>query len=153
MVDQRVLRRDFGLRLLRLGRRWRQAVDSELRRFGLTTATWRALFYVGRFGNGIRLKDLAEALDMERPSLGQLVDRLEREGLVERQGARDDRRGKTIHLTPSGREIYDRTMQVATAVGDRMTGELSDQELTQCAGILDRINAAIDEMGREAEES
>ena len=64
-----------------LTRRWRVIMDAEVKRFGLTTATCRPLFYLGELGDGVRPKDLAEALEMERPSLGQLVDRLEAHGL------------------------------------------------------------------------
>lgn len=136
------IRRDFGLQLTRLGRHWRQAVDAQLRAYGLTAATWRPLFHLGNLGDGVRLKDLAEALDMERPSLGQLVDRLEREGLVERRDAPDDRRGKTIHLTGAGRDIYHQTVRVATQVADALTAQVSDQELADCLRVLDKIDDA-----------
>ena len=142
MIELPFPRRDFGLQLLQLGRRWRHAVDMELRTYGLTAATWRPLFHLGNLGDGVRLKDLAEALDMERPSLGQLVDRLERDGFVERRGAPDDRRGKTIHLTASGQDIYGQTVRVATAVAARLTATVNDEELAFCAGVFQRINAA-----------
>ena len=99
-----------------LTRRWRAIMGAELCCFGLTFATCRALFYLGELGDGVRPKDLAETLDMERPSLGQLVDRLEHQGFVTRRNDSDDRRGKTLHLTPAGREIYRRTADVAATV-------------------------------------
>ena len=137
-----LLRRDFGISAVRLGRRWRQSVDNQLRRYGLTASTWRPLFYLGELGDGVRPKDLAEALDMERPSLGQLIDRLERENLVERRSTADDRRGKTIHLTPAGREIYQRTIEVALAVSQRLTAQISDDEIKQCLSVFERIRQA-----------
>lgn len=140
-------RRDFGLHILRMGRHWRHAVDTQLRDYGLTAATWRPLFHLGNLGDGVRLKDLAEALDMERPSLGQLVDRLEREGLVLRRDAVEDRRGKTIHLTDAGREIYNQTVKVATEVADCLTADVSDEEMAQCARVFNKINAAFQQRG------
>ncbi len=136
------IRRDFGLQTIRVGRHWRQAVDTRLRAFGLTAATWRPLFHLGNLGDGVRLKDLAEALDMERPSLGQLVDRLEREGLVTRRDAPEDRRGKTIHLTETGRAIYDQTVKTATEVALALTEAVSDQDLAVCLRVFDKIAAA-----------
>ncbi|MDR3517080.1 MAG: MarR family transcriptional regulator [Azospirillaceae bacterium] len=135
-------RRDFGLSLLRLSRRWRHAVDVGMKQYGLTAATWRPLYHLGRLGDGVRLKDLAEALDMERPSLGQLVDRLEREGMVERRGAPDDRRGKTLHLTKVGWGVYERVAELGNTVAQRLTGAVSDEELALCLSVFERIRVA-----------
>ena len=49
----------------RIARRLRQAVDAELRAYGLTDATWRPLAYVGKLGGGVRQKELATALSIE----------------------------------------------------------------------------------------
>lgn len=144
MIPSRITKRDFGLMALRLSRRWRHAVDADLQKCGLTAATWRPLFYLGMLGDGVRLKDLAEALDMERPSLGQLVDRLEKENLVERRGAPDDRRGKTIHLTATGKEVHDQAVTIGLEVADRLMGGISDEEVDVCLSVFDRINRAID---------
>lgn len=134
-------RRDFGLQTIRVGRHWRQTVDMRLGAFGLTAATWRPLFHLGNLGDGVRLKDLAEALDMERPSLGQLIDRLEREGLVVRRDAPEDRRGKTIHLTEAGRVIYNQTVKTTTEVALALTAGVSDRDLAICLKVFDRIIA------------
>src|SRR4029450_13777199 len=50
---------DFGFRVARIARRLRQAVDAELRAYGLTDATWRPLAYVGKRGGGGRPKEPA----------------------------------------------------------------------------------------------
>ena len=58
------------------------------------------------FGNitadGTRLTDLAAWAGMTRPSMAQLVDELEADGLLERQPDPTDRRAKLIRLTPAG---------------------------------------------------
>jgi DNA-binding MarR family transcriptional regulator len=58
------------------------------------------------FGNiraeGSRLTDLAAAAGMSAPSMGQLVDELEKDGLVVRLPDPSDRRAKLVSLTPFG---------------------------------------------------
>lgn len=60
------------------------------------------------FGNitadGTRLTDLAAWAGMARPSMAQLVDELEADGLVERRPDATDRRAKLVTLTPAGWE-------------------------------------------------
>jgi DNA-binding MarR family transcriptional regulator len=58
------------------------------------------------FGNikadGTRLTDLAAWAGMTPPSMAQLVDELEAEGLLERRADPTDGRAKLVALTPSG---------------------------------------------------
>ena len=120
-------------------RRWRVIMDAEVKRFGLTSATCRPLFYMGELGDGVRPKDLAEALDMERPSLGQLIDRLEKQGLIRRQDDPQDRRGKTLHLTKAGRMIYERTAEVADHMRSRLLEGVAEKDMTACMRVFGRI--------------
>jgi MarR family transcriptional regulator for hemolysin len=122
-----------------LTRRWRAIMDAELSRFGLTSATCRPLFYLGELGDGVRPKDLAETLEMERPSLGQLVDRLEQQGFVTRRNDPHDRRGKTLHMTPAGREIYELTADVAKKVRRELLSGVAESDLATCMRVFDQI--------------
>jgi MarR family transcriptional regulator for hemolysin len=129
----------FVTSAIHLTRRWRVIMDAEVKRFGLTTATCRPLFYLGELGDGVRPKDLAEALEMERPSLGQLIDRLETHGLVRREDDPHDRRGKTLHLTQAGREIYNLTAGVAARVRGELIEGVTEQDMAACLRVFGRI--------------
>jgi DNA-binding MarR family transcriptional regulator len=58
------------------------------------------------FGNikaeGTRLTDLAAWAGMARPSMAELIDELEADGLVERRPDPSDGRAKLVALTPAG---------------------------------------------------
>ena len=133
--------------MLRLARRWRNVVDAELRSFGVTSATWRALFHLGEMGDGVRPKDLAEALEMERPSLTQLLDRLELNGLVSRREDPGDHRCKTGPLTSEGREVNRRTAIANSLVARRLMEGVSDDDLAMVALVFARISRAIHAAG------
>src|SRR5690242_21416963 len=120
---------DFGFNIARLSRRLRQAVDAELQMFGLTDATWRPLAYVGRLGEGVRQKELAQALGIEGPSLVRLLDDLERRGLIERREDGADRRARGIHLTPSGRELQKRLARISGMVQRRLLAAVDPADL------------------------
>ncbi len=53
-------------------------------------------------GTRMRMCDLAEGIMLSRSGLTRLVDRLEREGLVERVSCSDDARGAFARLTEAG---------------------------------------------------
>jgi MarR family transcriptional regulator for hemolysin len=136
---------DFGFRVARVARRLRQAVDAELRAYGLTEATWRPLAYVGRLGDGVRQKELATALAIEGPSLVRLLDSLERRGLIERREEETDRRARGIYLTRAGRHLATRVAKVGTEIQARLLASVPPEELETCQRVLDSIERALDE--------
>ncbi len=134
---------DFGRSLFRLGQAWRRQMDVAMQQFGLTDATWRPLFYLGRFGDGMRQKDLAATMDIESPSLVRLLDALERQGLVERRDEADDRRAKTLHLTPAGRAAYKHLAVVYYRISNRILQRISDADIATCKRVFAQIGAAM----------
>ena len=78
--------------------------------------------------SGKNPKSLAKELDLENSSMTGLLDRLEKQGLLERQPDPSDRRGILIFLTPKGLiaretikslvEELDRKLQEALTIED-----------------------------------
>lgn len=136
---------DFGFTVARIARRLRQAVDAELRAFGLTEATWRPLAYVGRLGDGVRQKELATALSIEGPSLVRLLDNLERRGLVERREDETDRRARGIYLTRAGRDLAVRVAKVGTEIQLRLLANVPRAELETCQRVLALIERELEQ--------
>ena len=137
----------FGFRISRIARRLRQAVDTELRAYGLTEATWRPLVYVARLGAGVRQKELAVALGIEGPSLVRLLDGLERRGLIERREDGSDRRARGIHLTADGRALQRRVAKVSEAVQRRVLADVAPDDLAACGRVFAVIENALGEAG------
>jgi len=128
---------DFGFRVARIARRLRQAVDAELRVYGLTEATWRPLAYVGKLGGGVRQKELATALSIEGPTLVRLLDNLERRGLIERREDETDRRARGIYLTKAGRDLAVRVAKVGTEIQARVLAKVPPADLEICLAVLE----------------
>lgn len=81
-------------------------LDAELERdHGLPLTSYEVLMYLGDSEHGkLRMGELAERLLLSRSGITRLVDRLERQGLVERQPCEDDGRGYYAVLTDRGRD-------------------------------------------------
>lgn len=90
----------------------------------------------------LRMTDLADAVLLSRSGLTRLVDRLTRDGLVNRQPCEDDARGMYAVLTPAGLERLRRAAPVhLRGIEEHMTGRLDDAELTTLTALLARIEA------------
>jgi DNA-binding MarR family transcriptional regulator len=92
------LSRNFGFLLNDVARLMRTAYDRRIRKLGLTRAQWWVLTHLYR-SNGVSQTELAETLEIEKPTLGRLLDRLEAKGWVRREHDASDRRVWRVHLT------------------------------------------------------
>ncbi len=79
-------------------------LDAELERdHGLPLSSYEVLMYLSDSEDGrLRMGELAERLLLSRSGITRLVDRLERQGLVERRRCDDDGRGFNAELTEAG---------------------------------------------------
>jgi DNA-binding MarR family transcriptional regulator len=77
--------------------------------------------------NPRRVRDLADALYLEPPTLSPLLKRLESAGLIERRRDPDDDRALAVSLTPAGLALRERALAVPGKVMERLgvgVGEL-----------------------------
>jgi DNA-binding MarR family transcriptional regulator len=82
-----------------------KALDAELEQeHGLPLTSYEVLLFLEQADGGhMRMYDLAESVLLSRSGLTRLIDRLEREGLVERESCPSDARGAFATLTDAGR--------------------------------------------------
>jgi DNA-binding MarR family transcriptional regulator len=90
----------------------------------------------------MRMRDLAESVALSRSGLSRLVDRLGREGLIEREPCADDARGAYAVLTSRGaRRLEQARPAHLAAVRKRFLAHFSPDELKQLAVFWDRLLA------------
>jgi len=90
--------RNFGFLLNDVARLMRTVYDRRIRELGLTRAQWWVLTHLFR-ADGITQTELAVVLEVEKPTLGRLLDRLEAKGWVRRTHDARDRRVWRVRLT------------------------------------------------------
>ena len=91
-------------------------------------------------GRRLRLSELARAVHLTRSGATRLADRLERAGLLRREGHAPDRRGSYAVLTDLGRDQLRRARPVfVRAVSEHFGSHLSDAEAETLNAILSRM--------------
>lgn len=134
----RTLEQSLPLLLLRAREAVMQQFRPLLAEHGLTEQQWRVLRVLCE-QNGLEAKDLASRTLMLQPSLTGVVDRLERDGFVERRRARGDGRKVTIWLTRKARRLYDRVAPQAEARYARLQASVGDPEWGSLYRSLNRL--------------
>jgi DNA-binding MarR family transcriptional regulator len=96
---------DFRYRL----RRFLAFSEAAAREAGLEPQQHQLLLAVRGFGDvAPTVRDLAERLILKHHSTVELVDRMQRRGLVRRRRSSADRRVAQVHLTPRGANVLER---------------------------------------------
>ncbi|MFS8048913.1 MarR family winged helix-turn-helix transcriptional regulator [Rhizobium sp. BR 314] len=78
---------------------------------------------------GISQQELARKLLVGRSNMSMLLPQMEKRGLIERRGDKQDKRVLRLYLTESGRRLTKEAMTIQTALIDRM---MSDAPIEEC---------------------
>jgi MarR family transcriptional regulator, transcriptional regulator for hemolysin len=92
------LSRNFGFILNDVARLMRTAFDRRVKSLGLTRSQWWVLNHLFR-NNGATQSELADILEIEKATLGRLLDRMQAKGWIRREDHASDRRAKRVFLT------------------------------------------------------
>ena len=117
-----------GFLISDVSRLMRRVYDRRVEPLGLTRAQWRVLVHLYR-REGISQTELAAVLEIEKPTLGRLVDRLEEKGWVDRRVDARDQRARRLMVTDAVRPMIERMKVYAESVNeDSMAGLEAEQE-------------------------
>lgn len=87
-------------------------IEGEIRRrlrerFGISLARFDYLAQLHRRREGLKMSELSRCLMVSGGNVTGLTDELERDGLVVRESAPNDRRAWIVRLTPAGRRGFE----------------------------------------------
>ena len=149
------LERNFGFILHDVARLLRTTYDRRVRDLGLTRSQWWVLTHLFR-KDGITQSELADTLELEKPSLGRLLDRLEAKGWVRRTPDPRDRRAKRVYLTDAAETPMRIMREIAAGVREDALSSLNtadrdrfvDTLLTIKSNLMSQVNGASKGNGR-----
>jgi DNA-binding MarR family transcriptional regulator len=128
--------------LLRIHSALVKALDSELlAAHSLPLTSYEVLINLQAApGRRRRMAELADGVLLSRSGMTRLVDRLEREGLLERDACTDDGRGTFAVLTDKGEALLDEARRThLDGVRERFLQHFDEDELRLLAGYWDRV--------------
>ena len=110
---------------------------------GVTPAQWQALVVLWE-RDGIVQRDLAEKISIEQATLTRTLDRMERDGFVERRRDERDRRRIRVFVTAKGFSLINSLVPEALGVLAQAMEGFSESETDLLRGFLRRIIGNID---------
>ena len=109
--------------------------------WGVTWPQALSLFVLAEQGQPISATRLVEQLGLGRTAMTSVVDRLERNGWVERRPSPVDRRTADLVLTDAGRALVESIRPTLNELADRYFAGFKARELERLSADLNRLRA------------
>ena len=128
--------------MLRVHSDMTRVLDAELTlRQGLPLTSYEVLLFLADSPDGrMRMSELADSVLLSRSGLTRLVDRLERDGLLEREQCEEDARGYFAAITDRGRTLFTEARRTHLAgVRERFLSRFSRDDLQTLGELWEKV--------------
>ena len=133
----------FTMGLSTAARKMRNLFDSRVRERGLTLARARVLLLLAEQRDWNQ-RELADALEIEHPSVVRLLDGLEKQGLIYRAVVEGDRRAKRIELTDEAQAQVKQLQAITQAIRAELLQRISPQALETALTVFQEISQTVE---------
>jgi MarR family transcriptional regulator, transcriptional regulator for hemolysin len=105
--------------------------DQELRnKFGITFGQWKIIIILANNDDGLSQKEIADKLGLEGPTIIPIIDKLEKDGFVNRMVDKNDRRNNQIFLTEKTISLLDSIINYALKIKEISIRNVSEQDIS-----------------------
>jgi DNA-binding MarR family transcriptional regulator len=132
---------EIGSRILRLSKHIRSNVKDVLAPFQLDPWGFDVLATLRRRGEPFAMSptELRQAAILSSGAMTNRIDRLEHQGLVEREPDLEDRRGVKVHLTSAGQRLIEEAVVSRLEAADQLVSPLTAEERRTLADLLRKL--------------
>lgn len=137
-MEEQVLQRSFHHKLMKTYFAMHRRVMSAAKELGLTSGQPKILEYLSEL-EGVEQKTIARSCEIESATVGSILDRMEKSGLIERRRREGNRRSLYVYLTPAGRDAAAQTEKIFAAAEERAFAGMSQEEIALLRGGIDKV--------------
>ncbi len=107
---------------------WKEQAEYEIKnKLGLTSAQWKVILALNLFA-GLSQRELADKIYVDSSTLVPVIDKMERNGLIERRLDPDDRRHNRLFLTKKSESSVDSIIETITQLRKDLYRGISREE-------------------------
>lgn len=118
-------------------------VDVQLRELGFAMSQLPVLVTLKQ-RKSLAQAELARIAQVEQSSMAQLLNRMERDGLIRRDPDPDDGRSRLVSLTETASRRMHKARAIMDATSEKALVGFDDHDLEQLRSLLSRINTNLD---------
>jgi DNA-binding MarR family transcriptional regulator len=110
-------------------------MEATLRPYDLGSTQWYVLWQLANNGPTVQ-RDFLNLLQVEKPTLSEVVSALVRKGLIKQEPAADDQRQRLLTITPAGRKLWRRLPDPIDLILKVSFGAVSEGDLATVVRVL-----------------
>lgn len=115
-----------------------EAFGRRLKDTGVTRIQWIALYNISKY-QPISQRELSVLMSVQDSSATRLLERMERDGLIERFQSEVDKRVIMVQLTALGEETFERLLPYGDAFNNDLVAGISEKELIIFENVLQQM--------------
>ena len=132
--------KSFGFLLKDVSRRYVLRFERHAAEISLTLVQCRALTHLEK-NEGISQARLAELTDVEPMAMVRILDRMETDGVIERQPDPDDRRARRLHLTARAKPLLEEIWRLAALTRAETFAGIARAEREAFIDVLEHLDS------------
>lgn len=127
-------------------RRWRKLTNDRVRSVGQSMARWETLYLMACSDDALSQGELAKVVGVEGSTMVQMLNSLEREGLIERQQSQQDRRVTHNRITEKGEQATRDIMAITNELRAELLRDIDPEKLRIALEVLEDLHGRLDDM-------
>jgi len=118
--------------------------NDRLSRLGITRVQWIAIYYLEKYQE-MSQKELGQKMNIQASSVARLIDRMERDGYVQRVRNVSDRRVIHLSLTPKGEEFNKKLIPEGEKMSRIFSNNITEDEMTVFLQVLKKMEKNLED--------
>jgi DNA-binding MarR family transcriptional regulator len=131
------------LNILRTSDQFQNRFGRLFREHNLTHSQYNVLRILRGEGKPMPCQEIGDRMIQVVPAMTGLLDRLEKQGLVQRERCTEDRRVVYVELTDAAKEILKRMDDPVSELHKLLIGHLTQAELNELSRLLEKARMSI----------
>ena len=132
---------EASINILRTNDQLQNRLGRFFRGYGLTSSQYNVLRILRGEGKPMPSLEIAERMIQVVPAITGLIDRLEKQGLVERRRCEDDRRVIYVEITAKAKKLLEQMDEPLVALHEELMGHMSKAELRELSRLLEKARS------------
>ena len=131
------------LNILRTSDQFQNKLGRLLREYDLTQSQYNVLRILRGEGKPMPCLEIGDRMIQVVPAMTGLLDRLEKQGLVQRERCTEDRRVVHVELTEVARGLLERMDNPVMELHKQLIGHLTQAELKELSRLLEKARTSV----------
>lgn len=122
----------------KVGKMMADEFNERLMKLGVTRVQWIAMYYLLKHEK-LSQKELGEKMNIKESTVARLIDRMEKEGYIERIKDNEDRRITYLYLSEDGKKRIEELLPEGQRMSDDFSKEISEEEFEVFNRVLEKF--------------